>query len=156
MSMQGLGSVCIIYRHPLQNLSPGKLLGPIFLILPSLRNCFSLSLKHLHLIPSGLYSKHRQCGSAFYECFMIKPSKNVPGRLKRNKQDLKSNKSATQCCSRLFYRQLLYGNQRFNFPNRFVLGKINIPEVIFRFDLVKITSGISIFPNTNLFRKLNL
>ena len=43
----------------------------------------------------------------------------------------------------------------FNFPNRFVLGKINIPEVIFWFDLVKITSGILILPKTNLFGKLN-
>ena len=42
-----------------------------------------------------------------------------------------------------------------NFPNGFVLGKIIIPEVIFWFGLVKITSGIIIIPNTNLFGKLN-
>ena len=45
--------------------------------------------------------------------------------------------------------------QLFNFPNGFVLGKIIIPEVIFWFGLVKITSGIIIIPNTNLFGKLN-
>ena len=36
-----------------------------------------------------------------------------------------------------------------------LLGKISIPEVIFWFVLVKITSGILTLPNTNLFGKLN-
>ena len=35
------------------------------------------------------------------------------------------------------------------------LGKINIPEVILTRSNQKITSGILILPNTNLFGKLN-
>ena len=45
--------------------------------------------------------------------------------------------------------------QLFNFPNRFVLGKIIIPKVILTKPNQKITSGIIILPNTNLFGKLN-
>ena len=43
----------------------------------------------------------------------------------------------------------------FNFPNRFVLGIIIIPEVILTKPNQKITSGIIILPNTNPFGKLN-
>ena len=56
---------------------------------------------------------------------------------------------------RMTLSEVIFVWQLFNFPNGFVLGKIIIPEVIFWFGLVKITSGIIILPNTNLFGKLN-